>query len=76
MRNVVYYDSTINMTNTAMRFLEEQRKTSQVATIVNTSSVSNRFPDSSLGSEPPSRVGQRAVGLIARTYVSEKVRIT
>ncbi|TWU22856.1 Outer membrane protein (OmpH-like) [Novipirellula artificiosorum] len=42
MRNVVYHDSTINMTNTVMRYLEEQTNTSQDATIVNTSSNMNR----------------------------------
>jgi len=32
MKNVVYHDSTINMTNTVLRYLEQQTSTSQIAT--------------------------------------------
>ena len=35
-----------------------------------------RLAGDDVGSVPPFKVSQRAVGLIARTFVSEKVRIT
>lgn len=42
MRNVVYHDSTMNITNTVMRYLEQQTKTSQVATGGSAASATNR----------------------------------
>ncbi|TWU38725.1 Outer membrane protein (OmpH-like) [Novipirellula aureliae] len=42
MRNVVYHDSTVNMTNTVLQYLKEQTNRSQFATIVNPSSDTNR----------------------------------
>ena len=42
MKNVVYHDSTINMTNTVMRYLEQQANTSQAATSGNASSTTSR----------------------------------
>jgi Skp family chaperone for outer membrane proteins len=42
MKNVVYHDSTINMTNTVMRYLEQQTNTSQVAIGGSAASATNR----------------------------------
>jgi Skp family chaperone for outer membrane proteins len=42
MNNVVYHDSTIDMTNVVIRYLEKQTDTSQDATIGNASSESNQ----------------------------------
>ncbi len=42
MKNVVYHDSTINMTNTVMKYLETQTNTSQVATGGSAASATNR----------------------------------
>ncbi len=42
MKNVVYHDSTIDMTNTVMRYLERQASTSQVATGGSAASATNR----------------------------------
>ena len=42
MKNVVYHDSTIDMTNTVMRYLEQQANTSQVATAGSAASATSR----------------------------------
>ncbi len=42
MKNVVYHDSTINMTKTVMRYLEQQTKTSQASTGGSAASTTNR----------------------------------
>ena len=42
MKNVVYHDSTIDMTDTVMRYLEQKANTPQAATAGNSSPVTNR----------------------------------
>jgi Skp family chaperone for outer membrane proteins len=42
MKNVVYHDSTVNMTNTVMRYLEQQANAPQAATSGNASSAISR----------------------------------